>query len=255
MSRFFYDSFEQYLCSQGIRKVDFMLKSNETLNRNILEENVNKQLHIISDVHKLSCGFNGYLKKRINNQTCKLYEEEKIQLRKFKKNYRRIKEEGPDNKIEQIVFNEGDKIIERAELVINNIEENGYMELIRRSMDNIEICLTDVSFDNLGMVDNSIAIVNFEDIAYNMVEMDCYYFLAKLKRKGFNVDFDKAVELFCELESLDRSSDIYIKSLLSFPYEFLKIFGKYRQNKKNWNEDEYVRRLQNGIREDKKLLI
>lgn len=255
MSRFFYESFQDYLCGRGVRKVDFMLKSNETLNRNILTEKVDNQIHAINEVHKLSCGFNGFLKRRINNQTCKAVEEEKIQLRKFKKNYEKIKAEGPDNKIEQIALDEGQKIIDRASRVFDVMDDNGYMDLVRRSMDNVEICLTDVDFDNLGMNNGVIEIVNFDDISYNMVEMDCYFFLAKLKRKGFNVDFDRGIDLFCELEGLEKNSEVFIKCLLSYPHEFLKIFGKYRKSKKNWNEDEYVRRLLNGIREDVKSLI
>lgn len=254
MDRFFYDSFQQYLCSKGVRKVDFMLKSNETLNRNILEEKVENQLNIIKEVHDLSCGFNGYLKKRINNHTCKWIEEEKIELKKFRRSYEKIKDNGSSNKVEEVVLNEGDAILERGELVLDTIVSNNYMKLVERSMENVEICLTSVDFDNLGKTD-VIEIVNFDDIAYNMIEMDCYYFLSKLKRKGFYVDFDKSIKMFCDMEGLDSDSEIFIRSLLSYPYEFLKVFGKYRKNKRNWSEEEYVRRLLNGIKEDEKSLI
>lgn len=254
MNRFFYDSFQQYLISKGVRKVDFRLKSNEAFNRNILEEKINEQLAIIKEVHDLSCGFNGYLRKRINNQTCKLVEEEKIQLKKFKRCYEKLTESGPDNRVEEILLQNGKNIIDRGEAVISTIRDNGYLDLVERSMRKVEICLTDVDFDNLGKTD-AIEIVNFEDIAYNMIEMDCYYFLCKLKRKGYYVDFNKVIETFCEIEGLDEKSDIFIRALLSFPYEFMKQYEKYRKNKKNWNEEEYIRRLINGIREDEKSLI
>ncbi|MDU1413016.1 MAG: hypothetical protein E6929_09380 [Clostridium sp.] len=254
MNRFFYDSFQEYLCSRGIKKVDFMLKNNETLNRNILEQKVNKQLYVIKEVHDVSCGFNGYLRKRINNHTCKYIEEEKVRYKKFCRAYEKLKETGPDNNIEEVFLSNGDYIIERGKECFEKINDNNYMDLVRRSMERVEICLTDVDFDNLGKND-TIEIVNFEDIAYNMIEMDCYYFLSKLKRKGFNVDFNKSVDTFCNIENLDDSSAIFIRSLLSYPHEFLKFFEKYKKNKKNWNEDEYIRRLINGIREDEKSLI
>ena len=44
MNRFFYDSFQQYLSIKGVKKVGFMLKSNETLSRNILQKNIFRQL-------------------------------------------------------------------------------------------------------------------------------------------------------------------------------------------------------------------
>ncbi len=254
MDRFFYDSFQEYLCSRGVRKVNFMLKNNEALNKRILEEKVIKQLYIIKEVHNLSCGFNGYLRKRIDNQTCKLIEDEKIQLKKFKRNLDNINENGPKDRIENIVLERGYEILERGEQCINTIMDNGYMDLVARSMKNIEICLTEVDFDNLGKSD-AIEIVNFDEIAYNMVEMDCYYFLAKLKRKGFYVDFEAAIEQFCKIEDLGQESNIFIRALLSYPYEFFKVYEKYRKSKKNWSEEEYVRRLLNGIKEDEKSLI
>ncbi|WP_346897087.1 hypothetical protein [Clostridium sp. UBA7503] len=254
MNRFFYDSFQQYLCTKGVKKVNFMLKSNETLSRCILEEKVINQIHIINEVHKLSCGFNGYLRKRINNHTCKLIEDDKIQLKKFRRSLEKIKDNGPIDRVEEIVLEKGDRVLARGEKVINTIMDNGYMELVARSMDNVEICLTNVDFDNLGKSE-TIEIVNFDDIAYNMVEMDYYYFLVKLKRKGFKVDFNKCIDEFCKLEGLGESSKVFIRALLSYPYEFIKIYEKYKKNKKNWNEEEYIRRLLNGIKEDEMSLI
>lgn len=254
MNRFFYDSFQQYLCTKGVKKVNFMLKSNETLSRRILEEKVINQINIINEVHKLSCGFNGYLRKRINNHTCKLIEDDKIQLKKFRRSLEKIKENGPIDRVEEIVLERGDRVLARGEKVIDTIMNNDYMELVARSMDNVEICLTNVDFDNLGKSE-TIEIVNFDDIAYNMVEMDCYYFLVKLKRKGFKVDFNKCIDEFCQLEGLGDSSKVFIRALLSYPYEFIKIYEKYKKNKKNWNEEEYIRRLLNGIKEDEMSLI
>ncbi len=254
MNRFFYDSFQQYLCTKGVKKVNFMLKSNETLSRRILEEKVINQINIISEVHKLSCGFNGYLRKRINNHTCKLIEDDKIQLKKFRRSLEKIKENGPIDRVEEIVLERGDRVLARGEKVIDTIMNNDYMELVARSMDNVEICLTNVDFDNLGKSE-TIEIVNFDDIAYNMVEMDCYYFLVKLKRKGFKVDFNKCIDEFCQLEGLGESSKVFIRALLSYPYEFIKIYEKYKKNKKSWNEEEYIRRLLNGIKEDVMSLI
>jgi len=231
-----------------------MLKSNETLSRRILEEKVINQIHIINEVHKLSCGFNGYLRKRINNHTCKLIEDDKIQLKKFRRSLEKIKDNGPIDRVEEIVLERGDRVLARGEKVIDTIMNNDYMELVARSMDNVEICLTNVDFDNLGKSE-TIEIVNFDDIAYNMVEMDCYYFLVKLKRKGFKVDFNKCIDEFCQLEGLGESSKVFIRALLSYPYEFIKIYEKYKKNKKSWNEEEYIRRLLNGIKEDEMSLI
>ncbi len=69
------------------------------------------------------------------------------------------------------------------------------------------------------------------------------------------MDFNKCIDEFCKLEGLGESSKVFIKALLSYPYEFIKIYEKYKKNKKNWNEEEYIRRLLNGIKEDEMSLI
>ncbi len=254
MRKFFYDNFSQYLRENGVRRVNFILKDNEALSRKSLEDRVIAQLKLISEFHRISCGFNGYLKSRINNDTCKLIEDYKVQIKKLCKNIERIKSNGPQDEVEEFIAEEGSTILNRAEEVINYINNNNYIDLIARSMKNVEICLTDVEFDNLKK-EEVIEIVNFEDIAYNMVEMDAYYLLSKLKRRGYNLDFKKCIKEFCRCENLGEDSMNLILALISYPCEFMSIYEKYKKNKKNWSSGEYLRRMKNAIREDGNSLI
>lgn len=249
MRRFFYDSFQDYAKEQGIKKVDFILKNNEALSKKLLEERVLSQLHFIAEFHNIACGFNGYLKKRINNDTCKLVEEYKVQVKRLRKHLEKIKEQEGKNELENFICSEGEKQLERAAQCLDFIGENNYMDLISRSMKNIEICLTDVDFDNL-VKNETLEIVNFDDVAYNLVEMDAYYLLYKLKKRGFVIDFYKCLDKFCSLEGLEDSSKNFILALLSYPHEFMRIYEKYRRNKKSWTENEYIRRFSDAIRED-----
>lgn len=249
MRRFFYENFQEYLKDHKVKKIDFILKDNSSLSKNGLESRVDKQIDLIVKFHQKSCGFNGYLKKRINNDTCKLVEEFKIQIKRFSKSLERIKDVGPKDKFEAILLEKGDAFLNRAELCIKEIYDSGYLELVSRSMENVEICLTDVGFDNLEG-DECLKIVNFHDIAYNMVEMDLYYLLSKLKRKGSNLNWEKHINKFCELENLDNRSKRFILAMLSYPYEFMKIHDKYRKNKKNWSEKNYIEKINKAIDED-----
>ncbi|GAA0121237.1 MAG: hypothetical protein KID00_06930 [Clostridium argentinense] len=254
MRRFFYDTFGEYLKEKGIKKIDFILKDNKSLSRNGLDERVANQLQLISEFHQKSCGFNGYLKKRINNDTCKLVEEYKVQIKRFSKFMEKLKELGPKNEFEKLLMSKGDKYLKRAEECMKYIYNFNYMELISRSMKNVEVCLSDVGFDNLDRGE-TLEIVNFCDIAYNMVEMDAYYLLSKLKRKGANLNWEKHVKKFCELEKLDNNSEKFILAMLSYPHEFMKIFERYRKNKKNWSDKEYSDRLMKAMEEDGLSLI
>lgn len=254
MKRFFYENFQEYLKENGVRKIDFILKDNECLSMKGMEQRVNKQLEVISQFHQKSCGFNGCLKYRINNDTCKLIEECKIHIKRLKKDLQKIKESGCNGKVEQFIDEYGPIYLQRAEECIRNIYNSNYIKLISRSMDKVEICLTDVGFDNL-QYDNEIKIVNFYDIAYNMVEMDAYYLLSKLKRKGIKLDWKEHINKFCEFEGLTKSSGNFILALMSYPHEFMKVYEKYKKNKKNWSEDDYIRKLRKAIGEDGESLL
>ncbi|WP_461615452.1 hypothetical protein [Clostridium sp. Marseille-QA1073] len=249
MRKFFYDTFGEYLKEKGIKKIDFILKDNKSLSKSGLDERVANQLQLISEFHAKSCGFNGYLKRRINNDTCKLVEEYKVQIKRFSKYMETIKEVGSKNEFEKLMMVNGDKYLKRAEECMNYIYSSNYMDLISRSMKNVEVCLSDVGFDNLDKGE-TLEIVNFYDIAYNMVEMDAYYLLSKLKRKGANLNWKKHVKKFCELEKLDNNSERFILAMLSYPHEFMKIYDKYRKNKKNWSDKEYSNKLIKAMEED-----
>jgi hypothetical protein len=71
-----------------------------------------------------------------------------------------------------------------------------------------------------------------------------------LKKKGYNLDYIKCIDRFCNLESLENNSKNFILALLSYPHEFMKIYEKYRRNKKSWTEEEYVKRFLGAIKED-----
>lgn len=249
MRRFFYDSFQEYARECGLKKINFILKTNDALSKRTIEERVLNQLELISEFHSISCGFNGYLKRRINNDTCKLVEDYKVQIKRLSKYIERIRSDSTDSVVDNFLLEEGELQVERAQKSIDSLEQHNYIDLVARSMKRVEICLTDVDFDNL-VKGESLEIVNFEDVAYNMVEMDAYYLLWKLKRKGINIDYKKCIERFCELEGLEEDSCGFILALLSYPHEFMKIYEKYRRNKKSWTEEEYIKRMKAAIKED-----
>lgn len=254
MRRFFYDNFQEYLKEKGVKKIDFILKDNESLSKRGLDERVFNQIETINQFHKKACGFNGYLKYRINNDTCKAVEEYKVQIKRLNKHMDKIKRDGPDGAFEEFLQKNGDENLQRAQKCIEHIYNNNYMELIARSMENVEICLTDVGFDNLQQ-NKSIEIVNFYDISYNMVEMDGYFLLSKLKRKGANLKWQEHIKHFCRIEGLGEDSENFILAMMSYPHEFMKIYDKYRKNKRNWNDEDYIRKMNKSIDEDGETLI
>lgn len=246
------NTFEQYLISKGIevvKNIDVEINKKDIDEKLLLE-----QLKLISEFHKKVMGSTGLIKDRLDSSIGRTVEEYKVNIKKLKRDLDKLKEQGADNTFETILLNKGEDYIQIGEKVIKNIYENGYYNLIKRSMNNKEICLGNVDFSNL-IKQNEIKVKNIKKCSYNMVELDCFNLLYKYKKKGLNLDYKELALMFCNFEGLDDNSYQFIISLLSFPYEFTKKCNNYRIRRKELTDEEYALELHKAIIQDSLCLI
>ena len=218
------------------------------------EEEVRKQLELIFQFHKSMIGLNSYMIKRLENKTGKTVEEYKVNIRKLKRQIKTIELKSPNNEYEELLLKQGNHYIVRAQRCIDEINKCNYINLITRSMNNNEVCLGNTDFENLGYL-NKIVIKQIENCCFNMVEMDCWYLLSRLKRKGKEFNWHSLVNYFCKEHSIGLDSEGFILALMSYPYEFMKCCTRYRENKKTWNAEKYKRNLEKAIIKDGESLV
>ncbi|WP_333887684.1 spore coat protein [Clostridium sp.] len=243
--------FVEYLKSKGIYVVK---QFNRDLRQEVTLDRIKEQISIISEFHKRTLGYTGIMNKRLDNNIGRTVERYKIYIRKLKKYLKQIAGYRNRNNFEEKLNKVGEGYLIRAEKCMNNLYENNYINLILRSMNRVEMCLTDIYFDNFRKV-KELQVINIKDCCYNMVEMDLVYFLNKIKRKGIDVNFSELIKSFCKEESLDDNSLQFVLSIVSYPYQFMKCCSRYRYNTKNWTEEEYLLRLDKSIKEDGESLI
>lgn len=246
------EAFIKCLESKGIYYVDnfsYKIKSHE-INTNMIKN----QIHIISEFHIKTLGYTGYMNKRLSNNIGRVVEQYKVQIKRLNKDLKRIQQNGVDNELEKIFLKNGEIYLDRAQRCIDNIFKNNYIDLIVRSTKRVEVCLGNTYFNNLRKLEN-IEIKNIEGFCYNMVEMDLICFLNKIKRKGLEVDFISLIDEFCELEELDTNSKIYVLSLMSYPYAFMKWCNRYRDKNKSLSEEDYIFKFKKSMVEDGESLI
>jgi len=249
-----YNDFSEYMVFKGIKNVkttDFIYKN---VDIDITEELIIKQLDAIYDFHKKSMGFSGYLRSRLNNNTGKVVENYKMYNKKLSADINNIKRAGPKNFFEELISKYAEETIKRGEACIRAVYETDYIGIISRSMRRGEICLGNTDFQNLQK-NNFTCVVSFEDCSYNMVEMDCFVLLSKLKRKGVEINFRRLAGEFCYMEGLDASSLEFLLALISYPYEFLKCCNKYRECKNKEHEDRFSKKLLKAISQDGESLL
>jgi hypothetical protein len=249
-----YNNFSDYMMFKGIKNVDVIKFKCGNIARDITEELIIEQFGAIHGLHEKSLGFNGYLRNRLNNNTGKTIEGYKISIKRLACDIASINRYEPKNPIEELIAKHGKEAIERGEECIRAVYGADYLGIITRSMIRGEICLGNTGFDNLSQ-NEFIEVVSFESCCYNMVEMDCFILLSRLKRKGVKVDFNKMAEEFCTIEGLDESSLKFLLALMSYPHEFMKCCNRYRSGKKLWHDDRFSQKLTKALIQDGDSLI
>lgn len=244
-----YNEFSDYMMFKGIKNVDIIEFKYKNIDVDITEELIIEQFRAIYAFHEKSVGFNGYLRNRLNNNTGKVIEEYKICIKKLAGDINNILMNEPKNAFEELIIKYGKEVINRGEECIRAAYNSDYIGIITRSMRRTEICLGNTDLQNLRK-DNFIEVVSFEDCSYNMVEMDCFILLSKLKRKGVKLDFHKIVKEFCNIEGLEESSAKFIIALISYPREFMKCCNRYREGKKEWYKDRFSEKLIKALIQD-----
>ncbi|MFD3158293.1 hypothetical protein ACFIJ5_15825 [Haloimpatiens sp. FM7330] len=254
MQQIIYRNLQEYIEDAKIQIIDDLHVENDIFLKTINEEDVERQLYLISEFHKKMMGCDEYVLERIASNTGKIVEQYKVELKKVRRDLRKIREKGINSNFEKILLTEGEQIIAKGERCIDSIYFGGYTDLIVRSMDNKEICLGDVYFSNLRLKESKIQIKNIKKIKYNMVEVDGFNLLNKLKKKELNLDWGKLVRAFCYFENLEKNSENFISGLLNYPYEFVKCCSRYRKKKK-WSSEKYENKLKKIIIKERENII
>lgn len=212
----------------------------------INEENIIKQMKLINDFHKRVMGYDNIIGKKIEDKRGRVVEQYKIYTKKFKREMDFVRNKEDINSFEKMFLQYGEEYLNRAKKCINDIYNNNYLNLLRRSMDRMEICLYDCYFTNLRDK-NGIKIVDVSKCSYDMVEIDAVKFLNKIKKKKSKLNLKKCINEFCKVENLNSNSKGFIEALTCYPYEFIKCYMKYKKNKYKIDEFKYKSKLEKII--------
>ncbi len=237
-----------YLKSKDINIIEDFKDDNRELD-NLSEELVIEQLRVISLFHKNTLGNKSYIRGGIKNKTGSIVEKYKLDLKKINKYIRSLKDKKLIIQIRKINFRLYANYINRAEKVIENIYENGYINLVWRSMDRKEICLGKTYFNNIRY-NKGIEVIDINKCSYNMVEMDCIELLYKVNKKNSSIDIERLCKIFCEFESLNDESYKFILYMLSYPYSLIKCCTKYMKEKDSNKEKHYMDRFNKAMKLD-----
>lgn len=155
--------------------------------------------------------------------------------------------------MDRFLLNKGESIIKQGKDALNRIKEIDYLGLIKRSMDNNEICLGRVDEGNLRK-NNIIEIGNIKNLSYNLIEEDIYEYLKRIRRRESIINGDLYIERYTLEEKLQNSSSEYIKLLLEIPYDTLRQWYRYAQGKRIMAPEDYLVNIQQSLKYESEVL-
>lgn len=249
-----YKSFLDFLCLENIKVLEYV-KKEQVLLDNAKEEEILNQLLLISEFHKKTMGYKGYMGLSLDNKTGSTVEQYKVSIKRLRRYIKNIRLNSASSDFERKLLKVGFDYIKRAENCISEIINSGYLEIIERSMKRAEICLGNTTFSNLNKTDDILEVCSLNKCSYNNIEMDCFYLLSKYRRKNLKLNYKDIVNKYCDYENLNENSSRFIIALLSYPYEFMRCCNRYREKSKTWSEEEYEERLEKAILKDGEMLF
>lgn len=199
---------------------------------------IDRQIQIIVNCQQLIIGEKSTIIPRVNSFIGKEFEGYKVDLKKVKEIMPELEEKSNNNEYRYFISEEAKRIMDRAERTIKSMDMKLYYKLIKRSMDNYEICLGRVDEGNLKINDDGYFVIRtIKYISYNLIEHDCYSYIKRIKRRILGIDAQKIINMYAGVACLEDDSIRYLDILANYPFEEMKILIKYR-NDNTMNTDE-----------------
>ena len=201
------------------------------------------QISLIIEVQKILKGKKINIIPRVESSIGKEIESFIVQTKKTSKMIRSFEEKYNKSDFDLFIIDEGNKIISRANKSLNALDEDKYLKIIVRSMNNYDICLGRVDEGNLKKEGLTICIRTTRYISYNMIEHDCYNYIKRLRKRGYNGDIIKLINDFAYKSGLNRDGIDYLTVLSNYPLESIKTLLKLKEDRDRFSDEEWIKEI------------
>lgn len=198
--------------------------------------------------HKILIGCSFGKLERFQSTIGKDIEGFKVQLKRLQKNYDCLFDKTEKNEVDKIILSEGKRMIDKGNEAVKYIYEHGYFGVIERSMNREEICIGRCDEGNLRLNGGKIEVGMDKGMAYDLVEEDLYRYIKRLQKKEINIKEEEMIKIFVHASHLSFNSIYYLRGLCTYPRDFLRIWDKYIENKKNKSPEEYLLSLNRSMK-------
>lgn len=205
---------------------------------------IDNQISLIIEVQKIIMGKKMNIIPRVESSIGREIESFIVQTKKIFKMLSLLEEKNNKSDFDYFILEEGNKMLKRANKSIHALNEEEYLKIILRSMNNYEICLGRVDEGSLKKEGMTINIRTIRYVSYNMVEHDCYNYIKRLRKKGFKEDISYIIRDFSYKSNLNAESVNYMMVLANYPIEATKTLLKLKYDRDRFTNDEWIKQIE-----------
>lgn len=217
-------------------------------------EEIFKQIDNIIFFQKAFGKYNENLFPRIKCTIGKEIDNFKEQILLIKKYRNNIDNKKKLNELDRYILENSNRLIEKVNNSIINIENSDYRNLIKRSMKNYEVCLGKTDEGNLSVSkDGKVNVGTIKYLTYNLKENDIYFYIKKIKRRNISVNIEEIIDYYISKENLGKNSRDYLKALVLIPNEELRILERIILEKIKVPEEEVLKEINKMVKIDKNI--
>lgn len=202
------------------------------------------QVSLIIEVQKILMGKKTNIIPRVESSIGREIETFIVQAKKISKMLNLVDEKDNKSDFDFFILETGNKILKRANKSLNALNEEEYLKIIIRSMNNYEVCLGRSDEGNLKKEGMTISIRTIRYISYNMIEHDCYNYIKRLRKRGYKEDVSYIIRDFAYKSKLDNESVNYMMVLANYPIESIKALLKLKYDRDRFTNDEWIREIE-----------
>lgn len=198
------------------------------------------QLEILIDIHRRIKEYRDNLNPRLGGNIGKRIQGYKNLIRKLEISLQKSSYQNVKNEFDIYIYTNGKNILKNIKNRIESIERNGYKSIIKRSIENYEICIGRCDGGSLNRNGEWIYLKDIKKMKYDLLEEDAITLLQKSIRKNQDMNLLDLINKYVNELNLGEFSYKYILDSVNVPVDILKVWNKYIEGKTDMAPEEYV---------------
>lgn len=200
-------------------------------------EDILKSVRTLARLHKsMKLSLNEtYMEKSLQDE----YTRHNQEIRKIRKY---IRQKGPSNAFEKDFLASVGYFLKKGEEALQMLEDSGYEELRKTSMEEGRVCHGEYNQHNVLMIKGGTAVTNFGRWSFDVQMADLYRFMRKILEK-YNWDLGLAGEMlraYYQVKPITPAEWQNLKVRFTYPEKYWKLANYYFSHNKAWISEKNV---------------